>query len=188
MAEVPPNDGHRTNILNKFHTQVNLGIAYDLKGDVKRVALVQQFEGNYVEFSQPPTIAGNILSLSGRFTQGNPGTNFNNISVYYDPLPTPLTPDQLLNSMPNHYGLGSSDPSTTIALLLPPPPPGQMYSSLPPNAILAAKWDLSATGQFVIQADITPALARGKGVYTFAMIVKMGADVRNFTTYSVFVK
>jgi uncharacterized protein YkwD len=54
MSEVPPNDGHRLNILNKFHKKVNLGIATD----GKRLALVQQFEGSYVEFTQPPALSG----------------------------------------------------------------------------------------------------------------------------------
>ena len=63
MAETPPNDEHRKATLEKWATNVNLGIA----NDTKRLALVQQLKGDYIEYIQPPTLSGNNLSLSGRF-------------------------------------------------------------------------------------------------------------------------
>ena len=182
MAEVPPDDGHRRNILNKSHTSVNLGIAYD----DKRLALVQQFEGDYIEFTHPPVISGNTLVLSGRFQMDS--VDFNNISIFYDPLPQALTQHDLLNVLPDHYNLGDSDPPQETSLILPPPPPGQMYSSLPPHAIQAERWDLDQSGRFFIQADISSSLSRGKGVYTLALIVKLDGEPRNITSYSIFVE
>jgi len=177
MAETPPNDGHRRAILNQWSKKVNLGLVYDNK----RLAMVEEFEGDYIEYTQPPTLSGNILSLSGQIKLDN--IDLNNITIAFDPLPQPLTADQLNYSMPNTYSLGKS-----VNFILPPPPPGQYYSSLSSQAILASKWDLSQTGQFSIQVDISPALANGSGVYTFAMIVKLGNEPKNVTNYSIWVK
>jgi uncharacterized protein YkwD len=180
MAEVPPNDGHRRNILNKWHRKVSLGIAYD----TKRLALVHQFEGDYVAFYSPPKLNGNILSLSGQITLG--GAKLNNVSVAFDPAPQAMTADVLNNSKnPDYhsYGLGQK-----LCSILPPPPPGQIYSSLPADAILASKWDYTATGQFSIQADIGPALGNGKGVYTVVMVSLIGSEDLNLTNYSLYVK
>jgi uncharacterized protein YkwD len=189
MAELPPNDGHRKAILNKWATSVNLGIA----NDTKRLALAQQFESDDIEYTQPPTLSGNTLSLSGHFTQ--PINELNNITIYFDPLPTPLTADQLNSpSAPHSYALGGgftapsgSADSFTLGHTLAPPPPGQYYSSLPASAILATKWDLNPSGQFSIQADISQALASGKGVYTFAIIVKMANEITSLSSYSIWV-
>jgi uncharacterized protein YkwD len=173
MSEVPPNDGHRLNILNKIHTKVNLGIA----SDGKRIALVQQFEGEYVEFTLPPVLTGTLLSLSGRFTLGN----INNVAISYDPTPQPLTTAELLSG-PHTYSLGSPE-----GFIIPPPPPGQYYTNLSPEAILASHWEVDAAGQFRIQADIAPALARGSGVYTVSIIVLLGEEAQHLTNYSIFV-
>ena len=155
--------------------------------------MVEQFEGDYIEYTQPPTISGNTFSLSGRFTQ--PIDELNNITIYFDPLPAPLTADQLnSDSAPHSYSLGggfapppSSADSYTLGHILMPAPPGQFYSSLPASAILATNWDLKPSGQFSIQADISQALARGKGVYSFAIVVKMGGEITNLSSYSVWV-
>jgi uncharacterized protein YkwD len=189
MAEVPPNDGHRKAILNKWATSVNLGIA----NDTKRLAMAEEFESDYIQYTQPPTLSGNTLSLSGRFTQAI--NELNNITIYFDPLPTPLTTDQLNSpSAPHSYALGGgftapsgSADSFTLGHILAPPPPCQYYSSLPASAILATKWDLNRSGQFSIQADISQALASGKGVYTFAIIVKMANEITSLSSYSIWV-
>ena len=101
MAEIAPNDNHRVNILNKWHKKVNIGVAYNNNS----VYLVQQFEGDYVEYFQPPTINGNVLSFSGRFNQ--PGMIPSYVAINYDPLPQPIPGSQLNdpNSPYHHYGL-----------------------------------------------------------------------------------
>ena len=175
--------------MNKWAVSVNLGIA----SDTKRLAVVHQFEGDYVEYNQPPTLSGKVLSLSGRFLK--PIDELNNITIYYDPLPVPLTADQLsAPGAPHSYSIGggfTSPPSFADAFtgghILPPPPPGQYYSSLPAGAILATLWDLKQSGQFSIQADISQAMGRGKGVYTFAIIVKIDGGINSLTNYSVWV-
>jgi uncharacterized protein YkwD len=177
MAEVPPNDPHRVNILNKWHKKVNLGIA----SNANTLALVQQFEGDYVAYSLPPTLNGNILSLTGHFLQ--PEIKLNNISIAYDAPPQPLTSDQLTNDPQyHHYGLGER-----LGIIFPPPPPGQLYSSLPANSIVAKKGDFNYKGWFYIETDISAILAKGPGVYTVVLVALVGNEPVNLTNYSLFV-
>jgi uncharacterized protein YkwD len=167
---------HRDNILNKWHKKVNIGIAYNNNS----AALVQQFEGDYLEYFQPPTITGDQLSLSFRFKQ----TDFilNNVSIAYDSLPQPLTGDQL-NGGPYHsYSLGER-----LGYIVPPPPPGQQYVDLPDDVIISKRWDMDQSGQFYIKADIGPVLSSGKGVYTIVLVAVTGNDSINLSNYSIFV-
>jgi hypothetical protein len=168
------NWGHRDTILNKWHKRVNLGIAYDNK----RVALVQQFEGDYVEFTLPPALSGNILSMSGKTNLGS----INNVIISYDGLPQPLTPDELLYALPHSYSLGA-----VAGFIVPPPPPGQYYTDLSPDAILAGTWETGQDGRFAIQADISKFLTRGPGVYTVSIIAVIDdSEVTSLTNYSIF--
>jgi hypothetical protein len=167
------NWGHRDNILNKWHKRVNLGIAYD----EKRVALVEQFEGDYVDFDLPPELSGDILSLSGNTNLGS----INSVFISYDRLPRPLTHDELLYVMPHSYSLGSA-----AGLIVSPPPPGQYYTSLPPEAIVATRWETGQSGRFAIQADISAALAAGSGVYTVSIISEIDGEAVSLTNYSIF--
>jgi hypothetical protein len=74
---------HRYNILDKYSTNVSLGIAYN---DYFFV-IVQNFENNYIFFSKP-IIMNNLtkhIEISGKILNN---TKFHNIEVYYDSLPT----------------------------------------------------------------------------------------------------
>lgn len=170
------NWGHRDTILNKWHKQVSIGIAFDQR----RLALVQQFEGDYIEFTKPPTLAQNILSLSGKISLGT----FDTAALYFDHPPQPKTQQDLLQG-PRSYGLGGR-----IAHLVAPPPPGFFYGSQQPGAIQATKWsvDPPPAGSFDIEADISPALINGKGVYTVVVWIKTPSGNKNLTNYSLFVK
>jgi uncharacterized protein YkwD len=171
------NWGHRDNILNKYHKKVNLGIAYDQY----RLTLVQQFEGDYLEWVQPPSISGNLFSAAGRITQ--PGIELTNVNLCFDPTPQLQTADQLLNG-PHSYSLGQS-----LNLLVSPPPPGMYYSQLDPSAIQASTWLVDkASGQFFIQADIGKTLAKSSGVYTIVLVVNMDGQPRGLCNYSIFLK
>ena len=66
------NDGdvdwsHRYNILDEFHTDVSLGIAYDNHFFV----LVQNFENNYLKLNRPITMDNKRIQLSGSILNGN---------------------------------------------------------------------------------------------------------------------
>ena len=123
------NWSHLDTIVNKWNKKVNLGIAFTDNA----VALVQDFEGDYLEYFQPPTLAGNILSLSGRFKIDN--VLLNNVTITFDDLPQPISPSDLTNNQDyHHYGLGPQ-----IGLILPPPPPGQEYKDFPANGVKASQ-------------------------------------------------
>jgi hypothetical protein len=174
LNDAASNWGHRDNILNSWHKQVNIGIAYDKY----RLALVQQFEGNCVEFSQPPQIVQNVLSLRVRIIQ----QPLEAIAMYYDELPHPRTPTELLAG-PHSYSLGAM-----AGIVLPPPPPGQFYSKLPAGAVLASSWKAGEDGAFEIQADCTPVLSKGKGVYTVVIWNKSGPEAKALTNFSIFLR
>jgi uncharacterized protein YkwD len=169
------NWGHRDNILYKFHQKVNIGLAFDKK----HLALVQQFEGSYVDYYQPPAITGNSLFLSGKISLGK----LSNISICQDSDPQPITGSGLINGPYHSYDLGNR-----LGYIISPPPPGQYYKNLPVEAIQAKKWYTTQSGQFLIEADISPILAAGKGVYTIVIVTEVDGVCINLTNYSIFIK
>lgn len=173
------NWGHRDTITNKHYTKVSMGIVYDNK----RVALVQQFESDYVELYNAPIISGGNLSLLGRLTSAN--IKINNISIAYDPPSQKLTNAQLTTNAAytDGYGLGER-----LNFVVPPPPAGQQYTNLSPQAIIAGKWEVNNPGQFAIQANIAPALIKGKGVYTIVIVAEIHGESVNLTNYSIIIE
>jgi uncharacterized protein YkwD len=170
-----PSEGHRKNILNKLHKKVNLGIAYDSQ----RVALVQQFEGNYIEYTQPPTLKGNILTVSGRLLEGR----FQGIQVCYDELPQPISHDDLINRMNGPYSLGGQ-----VGYIIPPLPSNWYYTQLSPKTVVAYLWKINRSGRFSIEADISQILSRGKGVYTILLVADIKNEKRFVTNHSIFLR
>lgn len=170
------NWGHRDNIWNKLHKKVSLGLAYD----EYNLALVQQFEGEYLEFYQPPTLKGNILSLSGHFTLE--GLTLNNAAITFDALPQPLSGAELAAGPYHSYGLGAR-----VGQIFAPPPPGAQYSNLPANSVVAEK-GLVEDAVFWLEADISTFLAGGPGVYTVCLIGVLDGQPVSFSNYSILVK
>lgn len=85
--------GHRRNILNPHHKKVNLGFSYSMPN----LWVVQQFEGDYIEFKKPPRISNDgKLSFSVSIKNGAVfSTDGTGVRIYYDPLPHELTRGQL---------------------------------------------------------------------------------------------
>ena len=74
---------HRYNILDKYSTNVSLGIAYN----DYFFTIVQNFENNYISFSKP-IIMNNLtkhIEIAGKILNN---TTFHNIEIYYDSIPT----------------------------------------------------------------------------------------------------
>ncbi len=107
--------GHRDNILNKWRKKVNLGIACD----DNTCAVVQQFEGDYVEFTKRPFLepANGAISIAGRLMGG---FKFDGIDVRHDRPTHPLTFGQLGKTYA--YTIGKP-----IAVIVEPPPPRSFY-------------------------------------------------------------
>jgi hypothetical protein len=150
------NWGHRDNILDPFHNEVNIGIAYNHNN----VYFVEDFEDNYVQWSTLGS-SGSQVQMSGTITQTN------------------LTVQQLSNS-PYQDGY---DSGTYVGQVLPPAPAGSYYSQ-PANGIIIIATTWSQTGQnFNITFSLSPAFAQdGNGVYT----LYLWTDSNNYlTTYSI---
>ena len=74
------NDDHRENILDKRHTHVSIGIAYD----DYYLSLVQNFENNYLNLSKPITHDNRHFDMAGYFISDNQKYEINSIGIYYD--------------------------------------------------------------------------------------------------------
>ncbi|MFQ5761543.1 MAG: CAP domain-containing protein [Candidatus Bathyarchaeia archaeon] len=171
--------GHRRNILNPWHKKVNIGIAYGKEGNKETLTLVQQFEGDYVEFNKPPTLSRNILSMDGKVTLGTVDA----VELYYDPPPQPLSPEQLAASPYNYtYSLG-----TWTGSIISPPPPGYYYTNLTADFVQATKWTMSDDGFFAVEADVGPLLKWEKGVYTVVIWATVNDESIDVTNYSIFI-
>ena len=111
--------GHRDNILRPWHRKVNVGLAWDRYN----FQVVQHFEGDYVMYSQVPTIKRGVLSMSGSVYNG---VQFNDdrdlgVQVYYDPTPHKLTGGQVARTYCYDSGL-------VVAALRPPLTTRSYYS------------------------------------------------------------
>ncbi len=86
--------GHRSNILNRRHKKVNIGLAWDRYNFVS----YQHFEGDYVEYDQPPSIEDGILHIKGRTKNGAQFDieDYTNILIHYDPPVRELTVGQVV--------------------------------------------------------------------------------------------
>ncbi|MFQ6003040.1 MAG: CAP domain-containing protein, partial [Candidatus Zixiibacteriota bacterium] len=71
------NWGHRDNILDKWHNKVSIGIAYD----ETHLALVQNFENDYITWNKKIEYSNGTISLSGKTSLGE----LQAIAIYYDP-------------------------------------------------------------------------------------------------------
>lgn len=103
MAGWMDSPGHRRNILRPKHRRVNIGLAWDRYN----FKAVQQFEGDYVEYEEVPTLKNSILSISG---SGKNGVQFQDerdllVRIYYDPPPRQLTLGQVSRTYCSRTGL-----------------------------------------------------------------------------------
>jgi len=161
--------GHRENILDAHHTSVSIGIAYDDNTFV----IVQNFENNYIAFTQPITYNSGTVSFSGTISQGK----IDYIEVDYDSLPTPAIYEQ--NSHATSYSLG-----TPLAIVDKPLPFGQYYQQLSGYTMVTAqKWteqDNSVTISFDANQIITK-----PGVYDVLVWLDSNGQTFPATYYSI---
>ena len=119
MDGLMSSSGHRRNILDERHRNVNIGLAWDRYN----IYMYQHFEGDYVEYDQLPAINDVRLSFSGKVKNG---VRFDDredlgVQIYYDPPPSELTRGQVSRTYCYDGGL-------PVAALRPPPNPGWHYS------------------------------------------------------------
>ena len=155
------NWGHRDNILGTTHRAVNIGIA----SNGRRVTFVQHFEGGAATAAAPPRLSdGRHLSLT--VTKVETGITVGGVvSIYFDPLPVPMTAAQ--NDALNSYCVGGGATTSCgdpVVDILKPPPPGSFYANLDSNEVVAQTWQETPTA-FSLFADIGSHL-QNRGVYT----------------------
>jgi hypothetical protein len=92
MAEVPPNDGHRKNILKPWHTHLGVGVAQPV--GCKEVCLSQEFVDAHGDYDELPRTAqpGQSIEVAGEV---RPPMEFGGVGIAQIPLPQPLTFEQL---------------------------------------------------------------------------------------------
>lgn len=90
MAEVPPNDGHRRNVLNALHNRVGIGLAQP--ADVAQPCLAQEFVDDYGEYEPLPREAKATLHVAGTIS---PSLVFGGVGIGRTPLPQPLPRERL---------------------------------------------------------------------------------------------
>ena len=153
--------GHRDNILRETHWAVNFGIAWN----DRRVTFVQHFEGGDVEADAPPSLSPSgvlTLSLSKRRAGVEVGDA---VTVYYDPLPTPKTAQQIGALSSYCVGGGfTTECAEPVARILGRPGPGLFYTDLSDIDVVAEVWEETADS-FSFTASLG-SLATTPGVYT----------------------
>lgn len=103
MAEQPPNDGHRRSVLEPRHTHVGVGVAYNGVG----LRMVVVFSGRYAQLDPLPLRAKLKDSLTVRGRLLRPSDRLLGISVFYEPLPKPMSRAEL--GTMKSYGLPSEE-------------------------------------------------------------------------------
>jgi len=169
-------NGHRDNILNSFHNRVSIGVSYD----ATHVYFVEDFE-TFLTSLVTPISQGNIATLSGN-TSGT--INPNSVLIFYDPLPTPLSSDEINSQYFGPYGQG-----TFLGGIVPP------CNNLLSRCLQFAQGitDQASTWQIAgntinIQFSLSDFIQKnGSGVYT-VYLVQGSQDAPEFlTSISVFI-
>ncbi len=139
--------GHRRNILNKWHKKVSLGISCNAHA----CSMVQNFEGDYVEFDTKPVISSRgVLRFAGLLKDG---FTISGIQVWYHESPHPLTLGQL--DATYSYGVGQEP----VTFVIEPAPVGSYYSK--ENLIAQYSWTAG-----VDPYSVDPETPRNRGSIT----------------------
>jgi uncharacterized protein YkwD len=158
-------NGHRDNILDKYHTHVSIGIAYD---DYYFV-LVQNFENQYITWTDEIDENNpdkSTITMAGYYNSNRDGVSSNDlqlttINVYYDPLPTTRAYEE--NYDKAAYGVGD-----IVAVVVAPPSGGGYYEQPSDYTLIEANtWDISER-DFAIEFSINTLSEKygDDGVYT----------------------
>jgi len=92
IGEVPPNDGHKRNILKPAHTHVGIGLAKP-KG-IPQLCMAQEFVDRYGDYDPLPKEArvGEVITVAGEVHEP---LTFGGVGIARLDLPKPIAPAQL---------------------------------------------------------------------------------------------
>jgi uncharacterized protein YkwD len=156
---------HRNNLVDPFHTDVSIGIAYDNYS----FYIVQNFENNYIVFDRPITTDNKTITMSGKTVSGV----LSQVLIYYDELPTHQL--YLQNRDQPTY-----DPGEFVGGVV---PDSSQYADA--STINATEWQ-SAGSTVYLSFDMSPLMIK-PGVYTIYAFFDDNSNHRFVvTSYSVF--
>jgi uncharacterized protein YkwD len=119
------NWGHRDNIIDPNHTNVNFGVAYDHDS----FYFVENFENNIVNWNTIQ-MTGSQLHLVGMMPVGY---SLKEIDVFSDPSPKVLTGQDLDNQSP--YNVGHYDQGILVGIIVPQLTGGYYYQECAPGKL-----------------------------------------------------
>lgn len=166
------NNGHRDNILNPYHNQVSIGVAYNSS----TIYFVEDFINNYISWSgNTPAYGSNgEVYLEGSI---QPGYSLSQVSVSYDPPVQNLT-RQTVPAGPYSYG-------TEVAGVVGSP----LYYYQNISTIVADTYSNSGN-DFAVDFNIRNLIKRyGAGEYTVMLLLNDSRAGPGFTgsTYTIFI-
>lgn len=160
-------NGHRDNILDKYHTHVSLGIFFDGYFFV----MVQNFENQYITWQNEindDNPDATTITMEGYFDRNKDGLSSNDvelssISIYYDPLPTTKTYE-------DNYDRNSYENGELVAVVVEPPRQGWYYEQPDDYTLmLADEWKVYPR-EFEIEFSLADILeTEGEGVFTVTL-------------------
>ena len=107
IAETPPLDGHRRNILDPAHTHMGVGLAV-VEGEF---AMAEEFVNRYVLLKELPRTLPNVpIQVEGEMLRKGFGPYY--CVLFYEGVPQPRTPYQLERT----YAYGDSDGEECAAI------------------------------------------------------------------------
>lgn len=115
MAQKPPSDGHRSNILDPHHTHVGIGVAYALQPDgAVTVTFTQEFTNHYAELKKIPGVLqpGESLVVNGSML--SPDVKLYSIVLLWEAAPQPMSFEEL--EATSSYSSPSMDAMVSYAL------------------------------------------------------------------------
>jgi hypothetical protein len=157
MAEKPPNDGHRKNILTPTHNRLGVGLAKakNLEGEAPPpVCVAQEFVDVYGDYGELPKTAraGQSITVSGSVESP---AEFGAVGIAHGPLP-----DELY----------ASDLNSTSTYVMPVP-----YATYLPKGFVTPKEVKVENGRFSIQLK----LDRGAGRYAVSVWARFPTSKKN---------
>jgi uncharacterized protein YkwD len=157
MEEKFPNDGHRQSILDPKNMFVGIGVAYDGRG----MRMIEVFGTRAAELDPLPLRAKlhDALQVRGRLL--SEGLSLMSISVFYEPLPRPMTLGELRAT--SSYGLPEEEERERPKLS-----EREMYADRIKGTV-----EIDPRGVFRVPLTFWK---RQPGVYTVAVWVRRGRE------------
>ena len=169
-------NGHRDNILTRYHNRVSIGVAYDSTN----VYFVEDFE-TYLASLSTPIDQNNVITLTGNTSVG---INPNSVLIFYDAPPQTLTTAELTSQ---YYG--SYDQGTFLGGIVPPCNTifGRCLQFAQGITDQATTWQISGNS-VNIQFSISDFVHKsGIGVYTIYLVQGSQSSPEYITSISVFI-